>query len=336
MDRRAKFAHDPNNLWWSRSDTRYGHRILQSQGWQPGDFLGAKDAPHAKFYSAANASHIRVALRDDNLGLGARYGAAGGEWESTGLDGFQDLLGRLNGLAPQELENKQQARATLKRNRYAEKRWGSLNFVSGGLLVGDKIGEAKVSADDPQLSRQEPKSQLNDFSEHVSEIASSRIQPSCKSAGELEEPEKEPFSSVDSLSKMSNNKTLSRKDMTARISKSNINAGAATITGKFKHKLKRKEKAITVDVELESRSPSLNPSAPAVSMDVDGADTRSLNANSTGKQTAPLHHTIPYNARHAGRQRQIKHKKMAMMDRQALNEVSLPVVCVPRRRLFGG
>ena len=140
--RRTKFSHDPNNTNWSRSESKYGQRILQSQGWRPGDYLGVKDASHAKYHTVANASHIKVALREENLGLGARVGAAGGEWETTGLDGFQDLLGRLNGKSQEELGKAQTNRETAKRSLYTERRWGTLRFVSGGLLVGDKIDEA--------------------------------------------------------------------------------------------------------------------------------------------------------------------------------------------------
>ena len=59
------------------------------------------------------------------------------------MDGFQDLLGRLNGKSQGELGKAQKIRETLKRNLYAERRWGTLRFVSGGLLVGDRMEEAK-------------------------------------------------------------------------------------------------------------------------------------------------------------------------------------------------
>lgn len=112
---------------------------MTSQGWQPGDYLGAKNAAHAEFHTAANASHIRVAIKDDNLGLGAKIGSGVGHGECTGLDAFTNLLGRLNGKDEEELEREQKSREDLKRAIYTERKWGSIRFVPGGFLIGDKI-----------------------------------------------------------------------------------------------------------------------------------------------------------------------------------------------------
>jgi Pin2-interacting protein X1 len=112
---------------------------MTSQGWQPGDYLGAKNAAHAEFHTAANASHIRVSIKDDNLGLGAKVGSGVGHGECTGLDAFTNLLGRLNGKDEEELEREQKSREDLKRAIYTERKWGSIRFVPGGFLIGDKI-----------------------------------------------------------------------------------------------------------------------------------------------------------------------------------------------------
>lgn len=112
---------------------------MTQQGWQPGNLLGAKDAPHAEFHTAANASHIRVMLKDDNLGLGAKIGSGVGHGECTGLDVFKNILGRLNGKDEDELVKEQRSRDDLRRAIYTERKWGSQRFVSGGFLIGDKI-----------------------------------------------------------------------------------------------------------------------------------------------------------------------------------------------------
>jgi Pin2-interacting protein X1 len=113
--------------------------MMTSQGWEPGQFLGAKDAKHAEFHTAANASHIRVAIKDDNLGLGAKVGSGVGHGECTGLDVFKNILGRLNGKDEIEIQKEQQSREDLKRAIYTERKWGSIRFVQGGFLIGDKI-----------------------------------------------------------------------------------------------------------------------------------------------------------------------------------------------------
>ncbi|KFY34713.1 hypothetical protein V494_06534 [Pseudogymnoascus sp. VKM F-4513 (FW-928)] len=137
--KRLKLSKDPNNTTWTKDTTGFGHKIMKSQGWQPGDYLGLKDAPHAEFHTEANASHIRVVLKDDNLGIGAKKGSGLEQGECVGLDVFQNLLGRLNGRDEDEIEREQKSREDLKRAIYTERKWGSIRFVSGGFLIGDKI-----------------------------------------------------------------------------------------------------------------------------------------------------------------------------------------------------
>lgn len=134
-----KLSHDPNNTKWTNDKQSFGHKIMTSQGWQPGDYLGVQNAAHAEFHTAANASHIRVSIKDDNLGIGAKIGSGVGHGECTGLDAFKNLLGRLNGKDEEELEREQRSREDLKRAIYTERRWGSIRFVPGGFLIGDKI-----------------------------------------------------------------------------------------------------------------------------------------------------------------------------------------------------
>ncbi|TKA76544.1 hypothetical protein B0A49_01800 [Cryomyces minteri] len=154
---RTKISRDPNNTNWSRDTEGFGQKILKSQGWTPGQFLGAENAPHASHYSAANASHIRVLLKDDNLGLGASRRKDNAE--TFGLSVFQGLLGRLNGKSDAELEREQKVQRDRDLALYQGQRWGLKNFVSGGLLVGDKIEKVsmKVAVKESQsISTQKP------------------------------------------------------------------------------------------------------------------------------------------------------------------------------------
>lgn len=136
---KTKLSWDPNNTKWTNDTSSFGHKIMSSQGWKAGEYLGAKDAPHAEYHTAANASHIRVVIKDNNLGLGAKIGSGVGAGECTGLDAFQNLLGRLNGRDEDELEKEQKSREDLKRAIYTEQKWGTMRFVKGGFLIGDKI-----------------------------------------------------------------------------------------------------------------------------------------------------------------------------------------------------
>ncbi|KAL1636150.1 telomerase inhibitor [Diplodia intermedia] len=175
---RTKISADPNNTHWSKSTDRFGHKILLKQGWSPGSFLGAKDAKHAAHYTAANASHIRVAVKDDTLGLGAKRGKA--ENETFGLSAFQGLLGRLNGKSDGQLKKEESAQRDLKLQVYTNQRWGGIRFVSGGLLVGDKIEDlinkdnavkqAVVEAEEPELRLAEKKRKRSEHGESESAL----------------------------------------------------------------------------------------------------------------------------------------------------------------------
>lgn len=121
-----------------RNTESFGQKMLRSQGWEPGQYLGAKDAAHAENYGAASASHIQVTLKDDTLGLGAKRNNGD---ECTGLFDFQHLLGRLNGKSEEALESELKKREDLKMNSYLERRLGTIRFVRGGWLVGDVLKE---------------------------------------------------------------------------------------------------------------------------------------------------------------------------------------------------
>ncbi|KAL2183828.1 hypothetical protein L209DRAFT_766505 [Thermothelomyces heterothallicus CBS 203.75] len=136
---KRKLGNDPNNTKWSRNTDSFGQKILRAQGWQPGEYLGAKNAPHAEWHTEANSTHIRVTLKDDTLGLGAKRNNGD---ECTGLDAFQDLLGRLNGKSDDAIETERKAREEVKLNLYMARKFGPMRFVKGGWLVGDQVKEA--------------------------------------------------------------------------------------------------------------------------------------------------------------------------------------------------
>ncbi|KAJ8098909.1 hypothetical protein POJ06DRAFT_258311 [Lipomyces tetrasporus] len=89
---RQKIAHDPRNTTWSNDTDRFGHRHLSNLGWKPGSGLGLSAA------SRSITTHVKIKLKDDNLGLGASIAKANQDAASwaPGLDSFQELLSRLN------------------------------------------------------------------------------------------------------------------------------------------------------------------------------------------------------------------------------------------------
>ncbi|KAI0136714.1 hypothetical protein BJ170DRAFT_602873 [Xylariales sp. AK1849] len=137
---RRKLAEDPNNTKWSRDSTNFGQKILRAHGWEPGQFLGAQDASHAVLHSAASSAPIKVLLKDDTVGLGAKIRHKQSD-QCTGLDVFKDLLGRLNGKSTEAIEQERAIRSELKTSHYVERKYGPMRFVKGGLLVGDQVTE---------------------------------------------------------------------------------------------------------------------------------------------------------------------------------------------------
>ncbi|KAL8731735.1 MAG: hypothetical protein Q9166_003182 [cf. Caloplaca sp. 2 TL-2023] len=127
--------------------------------WTPGASLGAYNA--SSIYNPASTSHVRVTVKGDNLGLGASNGAMDDDRPTTGLDGLQDLLGRLNGKDSQLLQSSQRSRADGRRITYAERRWGFDKFVSGGFLVGNRIQQTERAASN-LLSITEPRPKVGD------------------------------------------------------------------------------------------------------------------------------------------------------------------------------
>ncbi|KAM7217404.1 Protein PXR1 [Rhypophila decipiens] len=152
---KRRLGNDPNNTKWSRNTDSFGQKLLRAQGWEPGQYLGAKDAAHAEWHTEANSSHIRVVLKDDTMGLGAKRNTGD---ECTGLNAFQNLLGRLNGKSEDVIEAEQQARDDVKRNLYVEQKIGTIRFVKGGWLVGDVVKETLAEEDEglpPSGSKQD-------------------------------------------------------------------------------------------------------------------------------------------------------------------------------------
>ena len=143
--RRAKLTHDPNNTAWTRSTDRYGHRILESQGWQPGNPIGfSKSAgqPRPITFTAISPLH------DSKSGLGARDFNSG---TTPGLSGFQLILGRLNGKSEVELESEKRVIEKMNRTNYLDRR-GVVAFVSGGLLKNKDQLAKDIETPDPGLS----------------------------------------------------------------------------------------------------------------------------------------------------------------------------------------
>ena len=358
-----KLSHDPNNTRWTSDTQSFGHKIMASQGWKPGEYLGAKDAAHAEFHTAANASHIRVMIKDDNLGLGAKIGSGVGHGECTGLDAFKNLLGRLNGKDEDELEKEQKSREDLKRAIYTERRWGSIRFVQGGFLVGDRIqnlidgevervrkltagnsgsGSDSTDSSDSSDSDEQPepvvaepkkskKRKLEERAE-VPELVAIKIKKSKKKRKDNASPE-------DAARIRGSKKKSKRK----REAEAEVEDEEEVSEMKKRRKEERNKKDKTEKKEKtksgRSKEATSEESRKKSKRDKKKGDPGSLSESAESTQPATKEHTpstpletesgrsnpIMMQGRHAVRARNIAQKRLASMDVAALNQVSLPL-----------
>lgn len=124
---KQRFGLDPRNTAWSNDTSRFGHQQLEKFGWKPGMGLGMR--PHH-----SHTSHIKVHIKDDNLGLGAKIKRQQRKdefdnGECAGLDVFQRILGRLNG-KEEEISNELEIQ---RKEKILNGKWG-IHFVKGEVL----------------------------------------------------------------------------------------------------------------------------------------------------------------------------------------------------------
>lgn len=285
---KQKLSNDPNNTRWTRDETSFGHKIMSSQGWTPGSLLGATNAPHAIHHTAANASHIRVILKDDTLGLGAKKGSGLAEGECTGLDVFKTLLGRLNG-NEEEVVAELKSKEELKRAIYSERKWGTIRFVKGGVLVGDKIQDL-IDGEKERLRAL----QGNVISESSGESANSeeqKIMAKQKSKSRKSKKRKVAEIMDDEIPEESTGSDKKKKKRES--------SDPARIARKAERAAKREAKTLKKAKKVEKERQTSIKSIPS--------------ANRPG---------IPHGI-HAIRSRNIMQKRMASMDTVALNQVCL-------------
>ncbi|EFW14493.1 telomerase inhibitor [Coccidioides posadasii str. Silveira] len=306
--KRTKISHDPNNIAWSRSTTGYGHRIMSAQGWTPGAFLGAPGAAHSSCYTAASASHIRVVLKDDTLGLGARPRNPLAEDEPTGLDAFQDLLGRLNGKSDVELVKEQRRREDIKLLSFVERRWKSMAFVPGGYLVKEDPARTLVVAE---------QANKDDSSDPKSGQETTQKRPKKEKRKEKPRHREEPIDSR-SISSKSERGTINSADQTSDDESTNIVPSESKSRKKEKKKKPKKRKMDEVNEEesLPDGRIGCKGILPNKQSAQQSTGERYINGDSmiNVREHRPL-------GRQVIRSRYIQQKKMALLDAKSLNEI---------------
>jgi Pin2-interacting protein X1 len=327
---------------------------MTAQGWQPGDYLGAKNANQAEHYTAGSASHIRVMIKEDNLGLGAKIGSGVGAGECTGLDAFKDLLGRLNGKDEDELEKEKKSREDLKRAIYSERKWGSTRFVKGGFLIGDRIQpliEAEAErvrnlAEGPLYTTGESSGDASSLSESdgersllekpkkskkrkldaepIAEVVAVKIKKSKKSKKKSETRPEESEVTMDSVQDAKESKK-SKKDR-----KPEGCGDSAEEERRRRKKEKKEKKARNETKRLKKGDSDIGEKLKQISDRVETTESSESSSHGTTKESmictsaqSSGYSTPMMQGRHAVRSRNIAQKRLASMDVASLNQVSL-------------
>ncbi|CEJ90742.1 Putative PinX1-protein [[Torrubiella] hemipterigena] len=301
---------DPNNTKWIRDETTFGQRALRSQGWQPGQFLGAQDAPHSQLHTAANASYIRVLLKDDLKGLGFDRAK---ENEVTGLDVFSDVLSRLNGKSEDDIAGEQMARLAVKTHAFVEAKYGPMRFVRGGLLVGDKVLEEAGSEEKAMESSSNEDSGKKEKKRKAAEV--DEDETSAKDTKEKKKRRKEKAASEESES------TKSRKDKKAAKSKSKSVDNSDTEPESKEARRARKEakKARKEEKRLKKEKKKAKKAAAADSSS--SSSESEADDSATGTSTPATGTSTPRVSRNFSRSKYIASKKMAVLDSKALAQI---------------
>ncbi|KAF6828661.1 g-patch domain-containing protein [Colletotrichum musicola] len=329
---RRKINKDPNNTKWSKDTDSFGQKILRSQGWEPGQYLGAKDAAHAVHHTAANASFIRVALKDDMLGLGFKQAR---DDRVTGMDAFSDLLGRLNGKSTELIDKDRQARAQLKSTLYCDTKFGPMRFVRGGWLVGDQVREepdAEPKDEDKDDVKMEDIPSVADKKSKKRKVEESSDEDSSSSEDEKarkkrRKQEKKAAKKVKAESADSDDASATDKKDKKRKSKKEDVSEDTQDESENKSKKKRKEKETDAEKAARKEEKRQRKEEKRAKKEEKRAkkeasrESSSTPATGTSTPAASGTSTPVLRGHHAVRSRWIAQKKLATMDDKALNQV---------------
>lgn len=261
-------------------------------------------------FTAASASHIKVVVKDDTLGLGARSKRDSLD-EPTGLDAFKGLLGRLNGKSDDQLQADQKKRDDVKLARYAANKWQTVRFISGGLLAQEKEDEPRTII--PERHSLDARETIH--SAHKGGQKATPITSNCSDQGA-------DGKSTDGKTKHTRSRKRQGKKDKEKTTEKSKEIKRENRVEKPREEKKEKKRKHTEQPE-ESDNSSLREQSSEQNNKLGKRQDFSSNVSST-KEHRPLGRTMI-------RGRHIAQKRKALMDEKSLNEV-LPQ-SIPKARL---
>lgn len=297
--------------------------------------MGARDSIRSGFPPITSPPQVKIVLKEDRFGLGARGGINCGSEQCTGLDAFQGILGRLNGQNEPQLQLQGNFSEGQMKNVHQESRTGVVRFVSGGFM-GETRKDKRTEENmiEPVLFS---KGLLLNGDDGVQQV---QTQLKCKDKTPNHREPSNPLEHKDSrIQRATGNWTVANEskflgeesyrctipdDQGHHKKKSSLvvdsesldlcTAGRRVdkVDRKLKRRMKREEQAVLV----EKRKTSIDVLAGPFQ------ETQAPIPFAPGPVLRSVPRTEkPLEGRHAVRQRYIRQKKMAIMDSKALNEV---------------
>lgn len=312
---KQKLGLDPRNTAWSNDTSRFGHKHLEKMGWRPGSGLG--------MMPNATTTHVKVSIKDDNLGLGAklRKKDKADEFDSgecAGLDAFQRLLGRLNG-KEDSVSNELDIQ---KKQNIINGKWG-IHFVKGDVLASTWDAKTKTLK---LYSNESTKRKLDSEDE---EYPSSRESKRSKKSKESRKSDKKKDVSEEDKETVKKGDKKSRKDKDKKLKKDGDTKDKKEKRvkkekkdkkdKKDKHKMKKTEDKKQKHKKSEKDRDEKHKNKKDKKREYKSSKSNKVSRESMLKPRDPKENAIA--SRLSVRSKWIKQKRAAVMDAQALNEI---------------
>lgn len=248
------------------------------------------------------------------------------------------MLGRLNGKSEAAIEKIKKVRSELKTNLYIEQRYGPMRFVSGGLVESDPMkylngttlekpeGEQHVAVEKHREKRSKKRKEGSNDEELQNSTKKHKKQKRLEE--ELQTTEKGPRKRKKESRELPRNTTSEPTAVQDEPEKKHCKRAADAATGtesaattvardeeKTKKKKEKKDKRLSKHKGSSKAESLAQPAVPKDRLDLPSTATSSDNGPGSPAPQALA-------TRHLVRSRNIAHKRLALADVQALNQVS--------------
>ena len=265
-------------------------------------------------------------LREDNLGLGAQVGKV--NTETFGLSLFSGVLGRLNGKSDAEVQKHQSALRDAELRTYQAQKYGHMNFVSGGFLVGDRIESSQGGESLPERHKELATSEASNVQDAGKKRAyhppatesnsKKRKKISAEKRLDIDGSEESQLSQ-DSAEGITAAPAKRKKQKRSKLNQETY-AGDEDATEEDERSRRKQERRARKEERRRRKEEKRNSASSEESSEA--KSTRDRSDDKVARNTSAAQNTHMFSgSRHAVRQRYIQQKRNASLDPQAMKEI---------------